>query len=711
MKKLMFLIAVMTFTFVNVAAQEFTFDGLRYSIQDENSCDLIGYDETQPTGELAIPSEVTFEGRTYSVARIIDMAFKDCADITSVDIPDTVTGDLLLTFSGCTSLKEAVIGNSVRALYMTFEGCTALESVKLSDNLKYIHERTFYACTSLETIILPATLEKIGRETFAECISLTKIIIPHTITTIETSTFANCESLIEVELPENLVKIEDTAFYGCSSLQNLNFPEALESIEDWAFANCKSIQNLNFNSSLKQIDAGAFKGCISLCLIEFSDAESPLIIDPDNFEDSPLESLYCKREIILRNENAVIEKWKSTIKEIEIWNSPSLLANWSGSPALQTVVIYNDPNSQNTIQIIPDNCFAECHNLKTISISGVETIGICAFGYLSKLETLTLEDVREIGSRAFTMCSNLKSLTLEGVREIGSGAFEDCRKLANLKLPDTIEKIEGGAFLGYSYLNNLNLSNCFRLEYIGSACFQGFTSDFDTLSIPGSVQYIGKYAFDGPNIKKVTFQQGIKEIGELAVAADYIIMENLVPPITANPPFMTMENLTVPKESFEVYSSTEPWNQFQEIREGYMTLLKLNSDSIIVDTFDKIDLDEVIKTNLTNEMGWNHYIISLNPDIFSIETSDKVYGISHREGECTLRIVAYQQEQVKAAECKVIVKEGAGVNLIRHDYDDKIKVFDVNGVLCHSGKLSDASLQPGLYIVVGSGATQKLIIK
>ena len=78
---------------VSVWAQTFTAGNLKYEVTDAaaKTVELTGY-ETEPTGALTIPATVTNGGTTYSVTAIGYEAFRECKALTSVTIPDGVTG-------------------------------------------------------------------------------------------------------------------------------------------------------------------------------------------------------------------------------------------------------------------------------------------------------------------------------------------------------------------------------------------------------------------------------------------------------------------------------------------------------------------------------------------------------------------------------------------------------------------------------------------
>ena len=141
---------------------EFTVDGVRYSVNDDNTTVTVaGYPSgSKPTGDLTIPKSVTFRGCPYPVTSIGDGAFRGCWGLTSVTIPNSVTsirggafggGAAFARCSGLTSIKVES-GNSV---YDSRENCNAI-----------IETATNTLITGCKNTIIPNSITKIGYQAF-----------------------------------------------------------------------------------------------------------------------------------------------------------------------------------------------------------------------------------------------------------------------------------------------------------------------------------------------------------------------------------------------------------------------------------------------------------------------------------------------------------------------------------------------------------------
>ena len=105
-------------------------NGLYYDLNSTAKTASVTYDyyhvDKRPSysGDVVIPSEVTYEGITYSVTSIGYMAFIRCNGLTSVSIPNSVTYIGERAFNGCSALTSITIPNSVKSIAnLAFEGC------------------------------------------------------------------------------------------------------------------------------------------------------------------------------------------------------------------------------------------------------------------------------------------------------------------------------------------------------------------------------------------------------------------------------------------------------------------------------------------------------------------------------------------------------------------------------------------------------------
>lgn len=138
-----------------------------------------GDDYNGYTGNVAIPNSVTYEGVTLMVREIGGHAFSDCPELTSVNIPNSVTGIGASAFTRCTGLTSIVIPNSVTYIGdCAFEDCSGLTSITLGNGVTGFGIGAFIGCTGLTSIVIPNSVIGIGDAAFCGCTGLTTITIP-----------------------------------------------------------------------------------------------------------------------------------------------------------------------------------------------------------------------------------------------------------------------------------------------------------------------------------------------------------------------------------------------------------------------------------------------------------------------------------------------------------------------------------------------------
>ena len=88
------------------------------------------------TGNVVIPGYVTDDDNTrHAVTSISDYAFRDCNEMTSIAIADSVTEIGTGAFVNCSKLSKAAVPNSVRSIgNSAFDGCTSLSSISYNGN-------------------------------------------------------------------------------------------------------------------------------------------------------------------------------------------------------------------------------------------------------------------------------------------------------------------------------------------------------------------------------------------------------------------------------------------------------------------------------------------------------------------------------------------------------------------------------------------------
>ena len=88
--KVLFVLAILIANCISASAIEFTVNGVRYSVNSDNTTITVAGYPNKPTGDLTIPESVTFRGLSFSVTSIGDWAFSRCSGLKSVTSPNSV---------------------------------------------------------------------------------------------------------------------------------------------------------------------------------------------------------------------------------------------------------------------------------------------------------------------------------------------------------------------------------------------------------------------------------------------------------------------------------------------------------------------------------------------------------------------------------------------------------------------------------------------
>ena len=163
---------------ITANAHDFEVDGIYYNILSLEDLTVevtykgdnySSYDEY--TGDVIIPSTVTYKSKSLTVTSIGYRAFYGCDGLTNVVIGNSVTSIGNLAFYECSRLTNVVIGNSVTSIgYEAFYDCDGLTSVVIGNSVTSIGDYAFYNCKCLTSITIPNSVTSIGRSAFSYCI-------------------------------------------------------------------------------------------------------------------------------------------------------------------------------------------------------------------------------------------------------------------------------------------------------------------------------------------------------------------------------------------------------------------------------------------------------------------------------------------------------------------------------------------------------------
>ena len=270
--------AVLLLSAATASAEDFEVDGIFYNKSGNNTASVTFKGESynayanKYSGAVTIPSEVAYEGTTYSVTSIGDEAFEDCSGLTSVEIPTSVITIDYDAFWGCSGLTSVEIPNSVTYIgNYALLGCSGLTSVVIPNSVTYIGIDAFCNCSGLESITVEsgntvydsrdncnALIETATNKLLCGC---KNTIIPNSVSSISGDAFSRCSGLTSVEIPNSVTYIDSGAFLGCSGLTSVVIPNSVTYIGYSAFIRCDNLKIVFYNATNSTSGGCVFAPC------------------------------------------------------------------------------------------------------------------------------------------------------------------------------------------------------------------------------------------------------------------------------------------------------------------------------------------------------------------------------------------------------------------------------------------------------------------
>ena len=614
-----------SFTNIKKTNYDFEKNGFYYKITGDNTVSVTYRDTDYDSysGNVSIPSSVSYDGTTYSVTSIWNSAFSKCSNLTGVTIPNTVTSMSYYVFGLCTKLTTITIPNSVRTIgAQFFYGCSSLTSVTLGSGLTSIDNYAFNNCNALTKVTcLSQTPPTIQNSTFySNHYSNTKLTVPNSaydayksanywknFTTIETLAYdfyvdgiyykKTSSNTVEVtyNLPleanytgsvtipstikvnnvnYNVTAIGGYAFYYCKNLTSVTIPNSVTSIDACAFEKCSGLKSITIPNSVTTLGLDAFASCTGLTSIDIPNSVTKI---------DQLAFYNCTSMTKAIIGTGVTNIGQKAFSGCSALTSITCLA--STPPTMGASNCFDSSTYASATLSVPGaalNTYKSADWWRMFNTINSLPFDFCVNGiYYKKTSNNTVEVtykelMAESYSGAITIPSTIKvnNVTYK-VTAIGVYAFYLCKNMSRVTIPTSVTKIDGCAFEGCSGLMGVVIPN--SVTYLGVDAFAR-CSGLKSITIPNSVTKIDQLAFSScTGLTSVTIGNGVTRIENKAFDGCTALTNVTCQAIT--PPAMGASNvfgsstyntatLTVPQRSLTVYKSADWWRMFTKIVGG-----------------------------------------------------------------------------------------------------------------------------------------------
>lgn len=358
-------------------------------------------------------------------------------------------------------LNELILPDGLKTFILKYGGdYCGITSLTFPESVDYID----CSClTCLTTVKLPQEAE-LAQGAFDSCWKLKSVTIPKGNTCL--NAFADCHAIETLTIPDDVVELDAVGGAGLKSihlgkirvlgkdalkdetrLESVTLPDTLIAVESGALSGCSGLQAVKGGKNVRTLGDSCFKDCPALT--DFGDLPDSVRLigmcaleNTGWYHDQPDGPVYF---------GSVAYAYKGTIP------ANTVLALKAGTTAVSDGYIFEH-----------ESRYWEKEDVKNV------------------IAVVLPDSVRRVGSNAFANCENLKSIDLGGVQYIGREAFNSsaCEAIA---LPDTVRYVGSNAFSGTA-LKAIHLNNGLRVLEEG-AFFSGGAGK--GVTIPASVTYLG----------------------------------------------------------------------------------------------------------------------------------------------------------------------------------------------------------------------------
>jgi hypothetical protein len=566
----------------------FRVDGVMYKVIDDKNIEVTisKVSSIVPTNKLAgieyptskgpsIASTIKIDGKEYTTTSIGQSAFSDNTNLSTIDIPSTITLIDNQAFMNCSGLTSITLPASLKKIGSeAFRGCSSLATINIPASVTSIGDKAFYDCTGLKQLTvdennaqfssvdgvlfnkrkawliaypynkathytIPSFVKVIGLRAFSDCTGLTSITIPSSVTSIMQEAFMGCTGLTSITIPSSVTSIMTGAFNGCTGLKSVTISASVERIEAETFKGCTALTSVSIPATTESISDEAFKGCTAL---------KQIIVDPKNPVYDSFEG-----KLLRKNNPSRTDKPSTLTFQVEGFNYKTTSENsvelapnglYTGDIVIPSTVEYSGKTYQ--VTSIGTSTFSNSSKLLSVSIPASVSKISNGFGNAPESIHITVDEknpyfiasddvVFDKNKTILFACKGKKTQYVipSSVTKIEMNAFMGCKSLASLVIPSSVTTIAPSAFYAcigltsveipasVTLINPSTFQNCIGLTSvviptsvtsISISAFATCTA-LTSITIPSSVTKIYANAFKGcTGLKSISLPSSINKI-------------------------------------------------------------------------------------------------------------------------------------------------------------------------------------------------------
>ena len=445
-------------------------------------------------------------GNSYTES--IPMVEEEINEIASGTCGENLTWTLdskgVLTISGTGAMTDYDSNGPAWAEYVA-----DITDIRIAEGVTFIGGYAFQGCVQVTSIVLPESVTGIGSCVFGYCTALTDVNIPAGVTSISSGLFFECDSLETVEIPAGVTEIGDNAFYGCDRLNGLIIPDGVQTIGQECFGFCTDLTELVIPDSVTKMGNYTFAGCAALKKVTLSNQLKEV---PDFCFDgcTSLKTIEIPASVTLIDKYAF--SGCGTIDSVKFLGSAPIIAVTAFMDTTATCYYPAGDDTWTEEKLAQYEGTIIWISYETAIITEGECGENVRWSFDAETGVLTISGQGEMidyanvdGAQPWKRLTNkITEIVVEaGVTHVGNYAFDGLELVKKITLPDT-------------------------LKTIGTASFRH--TGIETLEIPGSVEFIGYYAFGKCyNLTGVTLNEGLEGIGLGAFYECMMLQEITIP--------------------------------------------------------------------------------------------------------------------------------------------------------------------------------------